>query len=98
MLQTVYHLGARKLLVSNVGPVGCIPSRLAIGSPDGRCVASENEMVLIFNAALKSLLLELTQTLPRSLFLFGNVYDGVLDAIENPQAQGKRSKLEDANS
>lgn len=87
-LTTIYNLGARKVLVSNVGPVGCIPSRLALGSPDGRCVASENEMAVGFNVALKSLLQELTQTLPGSLFLYGNVYDGVLDTIENPQSQG----------
>lgn len=89
MLQNVYKLGARKVLVSAVGPIGCIPSRLALGSPDGRCIASENEMAVGFNVALKSLLLELTQTLPHSLFLYGNVYDGVLEAIENPHAHGK---------
>lgn len=76
--------------MSNVGPLGCIPSRLAIGkSPDGRCVAFDNDLVLGFNVALKSLLLELTRTLPGSMFIYGNAYDAVVGLIDNPAPQGK---------
>ncbi|KAG0620335.1 hypothetical protein M758_4G208400 [Ceratodon purpureus] len=87
-LTTVYNLGARKFVVSAVGPLGCIPSRLAIGSVDGSCVASVNELVLGFNNALKPLLLELTQTLPGSMFLYGNAYDAVYDLIQDPSPAG----------
>jgi len=90
MVQTLYNLGARKVLVSGVGPLGCIPSRLAKGSLDGSCIASENELVVGFNAALKPLLLELTQTLPGSIFVYGNAYDAVLGLINNPNPEGKK--------
>ncbi|XP_024385964.1 GDSL esterase/lipase At1g71250 [Physcomitrium patens] len=87
-LTTIYNLGARKFVVFNVGPLGCIPSRLALGSIDGSCVAADNELVVSFNTALKPLTLELTRTLPESIFLYGNSYDAVYDLILDPFPAG----------
>lgn len=87
-LTTLYNLGARKLMAPAVGPLGCIPSQLAKGSVDGSCVASENALIFSFNEALKSLLQELTRTLPGSMFLYANAYQGVLDLIANPHPDG----------
>lgn len=66
---TLYNWGARKFVISNVGPLGCIPSRLAMGSIDGTCVAYDNELVNGFNKALKNLTETLPQSLPDAMFL-----------------------------
>lgn len=98
VLQTIYNLGARKFVVFNVGPLGCIPSRLALGSIDGSCVAADNELVVSFNTALKPLTLELTRTLPESIFLYGNSYDAVYDLILDPFPAGNGSQNHSTDS
>ena len=76
-------------MVSAVGPLGCIPSRLAIGSPDGKCVAFDNSLVVGFNTAVKALTIDLTKSLPGSMFLFVNPYDTFIGLINNPAPAGK---------
>ena len=87
-MQTLYNWGARKFVVSNVGPLGCIPSRLAMGSIDGTCVAYDNELVKGFNKALKNLTETLPQSLPDAMFLYGNSHDVVYDIIQDPYPIG----------
>ncbi|EFJ09992.1 hypothetical protein SELMODRAFT_128933 [Selaginella moellendorffii] len=86
-LRTVYALGARKVTVGNIGPIGCIPSQLSQRSRDGQCVQQLNDYVLNFNALLKNMLVELNQELPGALFAYLNGFDILKEYIDNP-AQG----------
>jgi len=37
ILEHLYDLGARRVLVQGVGPIGCVPAELALHSLDGTC-------------------------------------------------------------
>ncbi|CAM6060690.1 unnamed protein product [Sphagnum tenellum] len=88
-LTTLYNLGARKVVVTAVGPLGCIPSQLVLQlSVNGECVPFINGYVQGFNAALKSLLQQLTSTLPGATFVYANAYDMVQSFINNPANYG----------
>lgn len=86
-MQKLYNSGARKIVVCNVGPFGCIPNRLALAN-SSKCVAFENQMADGFNSALKLMLPELTKALPGSMFLYGDSYSSLLNLINNPASQG----------
>lgn len=88
-LTTLYNLGARKVVVTAVGPLGCIPSQLVLQfSVNGECVPFINGYVQGFNAALKSLLQQLTSTLSGATFVYANAYDMVQSFINNPANYG----------
>ncbi|KAG0487010.1 hypothetical protein HPP92_009105 [Vanilla planifolia] len=58
-------LGARRFMVANVGVLGCIPSVLAQNFIN-HCSADVNNLVLIFNGKLRTLLHNLDSNLPGS--------------------------------
>jgi hypothetical protein len=89
-LQRLYALGARKIVVFGVGPLGCTPSQLFNQkSSDGICIEFVNSYVRDLNVATKALLNRLTATLQGSIFLYGNAYDLIASYIANPGAFGK---------
>lgn len=89
ILQNLYNLGARKIFIVSVGPLGCIPSQLyQQKSPDGSCIEFLNSYVRGFNAAVRPLLRQLTSSLPGSIYVYGNAYDLVASYVANPAAVG----------
>lgn len=84
------NLGARKFILSNVGPLGCIPYRLTLDTQteSGQCVQSDNTLVLAFNAALKSLVDEFNGRYPQAKFVLANSYNVVSQIISNPGSFG----------
>ncbi|GLJ54165.1 hypothetical protein SUGI_1160760 [Cryptomeria japonica] len=89
-LQGLYKLGARKFLVSTVGPLGCIPQQLAMTNSNGHCVESINKLIEPFNDGLLSLINQLNNNLTGSHFVYQNTYTAVLDMINNPTEYGFR--------
>jgi len=88
-LRTLYALGARKIFVFGVGPLGCIPSQLyQQKSPDGKCIEFINGYVRGFNEATRVLLRKLTASLPGSIFVYANSYDLVADYVASPAKYG----------
>ncbi|GJX99476.1 putative RNA-directed DNA polymerase, eukaryota, reverse transcriptase zinc-binding domain protein, partial [Tanacetum coccineum] len=82
-------MGARKIIVPNVGPIGCIPYQRDVNpSSGGNCVASSNHLAQNFNSQLKGLLQELTNTLEGSTFVYANINRIVEDIIRNYQSYG----------
>eukprot|EP00249_Psilotum_nudum_P005586 c19037_g1_i1 orf=1-579(-) len=65
-LTDIYELGARKLVVTGIGPIGCVPSQLAQRGlrSGGRCLTRINLIAINYNTALKAMLTELNQELP----------------------------------
>ncbi|KAL5714442.1 hypothetical protein ACHQM5_016405 [Ranunculus cassubicifolius] len=83
-LTRLYKLDARKFVIGNVGPLGCIPYQKQInGVNKDECVALPNKLALQYNGRLKDLLKELNTNLPGSIFVHANVYDLVLDLMTN---------------
>ncbi|XP_057485605.1 GDSL esterase/lipase At4g16230-like isoform X2 [Actinidia eriantha] len=94
-LTRLYNMGARRILVANVGPIGCIPFERDINPSAGEnCVAFPNQLAQLFNAQLKDLIAELSTNLNRSKFVYGDVYHIVDDILRNYISFG----FENANS
>ncbi|XP_042438216.1 GDSL esterase/lipase EXL3-like isoform X1 [Zingiber officinale] len=88
-LQELYHLGARKVAVAGVSPIGCLPSQRSLaGGIERECVTRYNEAALMLNSVLAKEIQRLNYTLPGSEFLFVDMYDTLLDMIQHPNAYG----------
>ncbi|XP_028760162.1 GDSL esterase/lipase At4g16230-like [Neltuma alba] len=88
-LTRLFNLGARKVVVANVGPIGCIPfERDANPDAGDNCVAFPNQMAQLFNTQLKSLVAELNMNLKGSLFVYADVYHILEDILQNYRAYG----------
>ncbi|KAG2726874.1 hypothetical protein I3760_01G133300 [Carya illinoinensis] len=83
-LTRLYDLGARKLVVANVGPIGCIPYQRDLNPTTGdNCVDFPNHLAQSFNAQLKSLITNLSTNLQGSKFVYADVYHIVADILQN---------------
>ncbi|GFS29964.1 GDSL-like Lipase/Acylhydrolase superfamily protein [Actinidia rufa] len=83
-LTRLYRLNARKFVVGNVGPIGCIPYQKTINQlNEDECVALPNNLALQYNARLKDLLTQLNENLPGATFVHANVYELVMELITN---------------
>ncbi|XP_020519608.1 GDSL esterase/lipase At1g71250 [Amborella trichopoda] len=83
----LFYMGARKLVVSSVGPLGCTPSQVH-SSGGAQCVERVNEMVVLFNSALRTLLINLNSRLPSANFVFVDVFGIMSDILINPYLYG----------
>uniref|UniRef100_A0A7N0UBH9 Uncharacterized protein n=1 Tax=Kalanchoe fedtschenkoi TaxID=63787 RepID=A0A7N0UBH9_KALFE len=91
-LARLYTMDARKFVIGNVGPIGCIPYQKTINQLDAnQCVDLANKLALQYNARLKDLLTELNENLPGATFVHANVYDLVMDVITNYDKYGFKS-------
>ncbi|EFJ37218.1 hypothetical protein SELMODRAFT_77440 [Selaginella moellendorffii] len=84
-LERLYSLGARKLVVLSLGPLGCTPLMLNLLNSDGSCIGEVNDQAKNFNAGLQSLLAGLQTKLPGSRLLYANAYDILFSAIQDPR-------------
>ncbi|CAI9752820.1 unnamed protein product [Fraxinus pennsylvanica] len=83
-LTRLYQLDARKFIIGNVGPLGCIPYQKTINQlSENECVQLPNKLVLQYNARLKDLVQELNENLPGATFVHANVYELVMELITN---------------
>jgi hypothetical protein len=83
-------MGARKVFIDSLGPVGCAPEQLNFyQSKDGKCLDNINEPLLNFNAGLKGLVFTLRNQYPNYNLNYANVYDPIMSYITNPTAYGK---------
>ncbi|XP_027941502.1 GDSL esterase/lipase At5g37690 isoform X1 [Vigna unguiculata] len=86
-LQSLYQLGARKIVFHGLGPLGCIPSQ-RVKSKSGQCLKRVNEWILQFNSNVQKLINRLNHRLPNAKFIFADTYPLVLDLINNPSTYG----------
>ncbi|KAL7595279.1 hypothetical protein Lser_V15G31375 [Lactuca serriola] len=83
-LTRLYDMGARKILVTNVPPVGCCPFERDFNQHSGQvCVKFQNLLVQKYNNQLKRMLKELTNTLKGSTFVYADVYHIFDDIMKN---------------
>ncbi|KAK4586484.1 hypothetical protein RGQ29_023572 [Quercus rubra] len=94
-LTRLYNLGTRKIVVSSVGPIGCIPfERDANPAAGDNCVSLANQLAQLFNAELKSLITDLSTNLKESKFVYADSYSILEDILQNYISYG----FENANS
>ncbi|XP_051120601.1 GDSL esterase/lipase At5g33370-like [Andrographis paniculata] len=88
ILLRLYELGARRVLVTGTGPLGCIPAVLATRSRNGQCAEEPQQASAIFNALLIQMVGAINQEVGSDAFV---AFDGMRmqnDFISNPQAYG----------
>ncbi|XP_042500796.1 GDSL esterase/lipase At3g14820-like [Macadamia integrifolia] len=88
-IQELYRVGARKIAVISLPPIGCVPSQRTLGGGKDRlCVENYNKVAMHFNSKLSSQLNLLNNKLPQSTLLYIDIYKPVLDLIQNPYTYG----------
>jgi phospholipase/lecithinase/hemolysin len=94
VLRRIHGLGARRILVTGVGPIGCVPAELALHSLDGRCDPELQRASEAYNPQLEAMLAELNAEVGNGAGGNGPVYVGVNtrrmhdDFIDDPHAYG----------
>ncbi|XP_019193997.1 PREDICTED: GDSL esterase/lipase At5g33370-like [Ipomoea nil] len=88
ILQKLYDLGARRVLVTGTGPIGCVPSELAQRSPTGACALELQRAANLYNPQLRQLIAELNNDLGADVFIAANTFQMNMDFISNPRAYG----------
>nr|XP_043607574.1 GDSL esterase/lipase At1g71691-like [Erigeron canadensis] len=86
-LKELYNQGARKFVLAGIGLMGCIPSILA-QSTEGTCSNDVNQLVLPFNANMKTMINNLSTNLPGSKFVFIDVHNMFQDILANARSYG----------
>lgn len=88
-VKELYALGARKLSITGLVPMGCLPLERATNIlGDHGCNEKYNKVALEFNDKLEKMILKLNKELPQVIALSANVYDIVLDIITRPSSYG----------
>ena len=86
--QRLYGLGARRVIVTGTGPLGCVPAELAQHSGDGECAAELNRAVDLFNPQLVEAVRGLNRDIGADVFVAANTYRANFDYLANPQNYG----------
>ncbi|GLT55505.1 hypothetical protein SLA2020_286200 [Shorea laevis] len=88
-IQELYGLGARKISLSGLSPMGCLPLERATNIMDHHgCVERYNNLALEFNGKLKGLIAKLNKELPGLKLVFADVYNIFLQIITRPSIYG----------
>ncbi|XP_015170295.1 GDSL esterase/lipase 6-like [Solanum tuberosum] len=85
----ICKLGARRIALISLGPVGCIPARALLPSaPIDKCYGKMNRMVKNYNVGLENLVKRIPIKYPSSFAVYGAVYKTVQNFRANPQSYG----------
>ncbi|KAL4279082.1 hypothetical protein GQ457_03G031210 [Hibiscus cannabinus] len=87
-LRTLYNLGARKFVLAGLGRMGCIPSILAQSSTAVGCSEEVNQLVLPFNANVKTMMNSLNAELPGARFIYVDIGRLFEDIVANAGTYG----------
>lgn len=88
-IQDLYRLGARRIGVLGLPPLGCVPSQRTLrGGLERKCVDNYNEMSQLFNSKLSAEIDNLNNKCPEARIVYGDIYYSLLDIIHNPQKYG----------
>ncbi|XVF57043.1 hypothetical protein PTKIN_Ptkin06aG0171300 [Pterospermum kingtungense] len=88
ILKRVYELGARRVLVTGTGPIGCVPAELAQHSRAGECAVELERAAALFNPQLVQMLDGLNKEIGSHVFIAANAYEMHMDWVTNPQKYG----------
>ncbi|KAL3645054.1 hypothetical protein CASFOL_010234 [Castilleja foliolosa] len=87
-LQRLHDLGARRVLVTGTGPLGCTPTEIALRSPNGTCAEELQHAASIYNPLLVKMIEKLNHELGSNVFIAANSMEMHNDFISNPTAFG----------
>ncbi|KAK2665537.1 hypothetical protein Ddye_004111 [Dipteronia dyeriana] len=88
LLMRLYELGARQVLVTGTGPLGCAPAELAMRSTNGGCSAELQRAAALYNPQLVEMIKGLNSEIGENVFIAANTQQMHMDFISDPQAYG----------
>ncbi|CAA2967512.1 GDSL esterase lipase At5g33370-like [Olea europaea subsp. europaea] len=88
VLRRLYELGARRVLVTGTGPMGCVPGELARRSRTGECDVELQRAGALYNPQLIQMVNGLNSEIGSDVFIAANTMQMSFDFIFNPQAYG----------
>ncbi|KAL6346205.1 hypothetical protein AAG906_027955 [Vitis piasezkii] len=88
VLRRLYELGARRVLVTGTGPMGCVPAELAMRSRNGECAVELQRAADLFNPQLVQMINGLNNEIGGDVFIAANAFRMHMDFISNPGAYG----------
>ncbi|GAB4840362.1 GDSL esterase/lipase 6 [Ancistrocladus abbreviatus] len=72
----IYLLGARRIAIFSLGPVGCVPARALLpNAPLHKCLGKMNRMVKDYNSGLEGIVKDFPAKHPGAIAVYGAVYD-----------------------
>ncbi|KAH6780214.1 GDSL-like Lipase/Acylhydrolase superfamily protein [Perilla frutescens var. hirtella] len=88
-IQELYQLGARRIAVFSIPPVGCLPAqRTLAGGLMRMCSDEYNQAAQLVNSKLSPKIDSLTKSLPQSRVVYVDIYEPFLNLILQPQKYG----------
>ncbi|CAL9137722.1 unnamed protein product [Musa acuminata var. zebrina] len=88
ILQRLYDLGARRVIVTGTGPLGCVPAELALRGRNGQCDSELQRAAGLFNPQLVQILNRLNSKIGSDVFVSANAFGMHMNYVANPQAFG----------
>lgn len=88
-VKKIYALGARKMSLTGVPPMGCLPLERTTNIMENHaCTEEYNIVALEFNGKLKGLVTKLNRELPGLDVVFADAYNIMLQLITRPSVYG----------
>lgn len=82
-------MGARRIGVFGIPPIGCLPSQRTLqGGVQRQCAENYNELAQLFNVKLSDELNSLNNRLPDARMVYLDVYNSLMEVIHNPRKYG----------
>ncbi|GLT28208.1 hypothetical protein SLA2020_031570 [Shorea laevis] len=88
ILTRLYELGARRVIVTGTGPMGCVPAELAMRNENGECVLELQRAAAIYNPLLVEMIKGLNMELGSNIFIASNAFSMNMNIISNPAQFG----------
>ncbi|GJS91600.1 GDSL esterase/lipase-like protein [Tanacetum coccineum] len=86
----LYNLGARKIAITGLPPMGCLPLQRTESFFLGKiCIESYNRVAREFNMKLQQVVLSLNQELGGIRLVYSDIYNILSDIIKNPKSFGE---------
>ncbi|XP_039003831.1 GDSL esterase/lipase At2g42990-like [Hibiscus syriacus] len=88
-VRQIYSLGARKLSLTGLPPMGCLPVQRTTNFHNPlNCLEERNRVALEFNGKLKATVAKLNKDLPGLKVFFADAYDLLFQLITKPSQYG----------
>uniref|UniRef100_A0A0E0JQL0 GDSL esterase/lipase n=1 Tax=Oryza punctata TaxID=4537 RepID=A0A0E0JQL0_ORYPU len=90
---SLYNLGARRILVAGLPPVGCLPVQMTLAAlrqpprPQG-CIAEQNAEAEKYNVKLRKMLTKFQSTSPGAKAVYADIYTPLTDMVDHPKKYG----------
>jgi hypothetical protein len=88
-LAEIHRLGARRVTFAGLSPIGCLPLERTLNVLRGGCIEEYNQVARDYNVKVQDMLRRLMASHPGLKVAYINVYQNMLDLINDPATLGE---------